>query len=64
VVGAQRASVEPWLGAMMVLLAFAGTTLAVPVLKRMDDASFRLWTRWTVIVFGLLYLGSGIALLL
>ena len=64
VVSADRGAIDPWLGGMMVLLAFAGTTLAAPVLKRMDDASFRFWTRWTVIVLGLFYLGSGVALLL
>lgn len=56
--------VEPWLAAMMVLLAFTGTTLSVRVLKKMDDKSFRLWTRWTVTVLGGFYLASGIALLL
>ena len=64
VVATERGTVEPWLGAMMVVLALAGTTLAAPVLKRMSDASFRFWTRWTVVVLGLFYLGSGVALLL
>jgi uncharacterized protein len=56
--------VEPWLAAMMVVLAFAGTSLAAPVLKRMDDAAFRFWTRWTVMVLGGYYIGNGVWLLL
>ena len=56
-------NVEPWLAAMMVILAFAGTQLSRRVLERMNDASFRWWTRWTVMSLGVFYLGSGIALL-
>jgi uncharacterized membrane protein YfcA len=58
-----RGSVEPWLGAMMVALALAGTTLSRRVLEKMDDHSFRFWTRWTVMAMGVFYLGSGVALL-
>jgi hypothetical protein len=29
----------------------------------MNDASFRFWTRWTVMTLGLFYLASGIAML-
>lgn len=57
-------AVDPWIAAMMVLLAFAGTTLSVQVLKRMNDASFRMWTRWTVMSLGAFYVASGVALLL
>jgi hypothetical protein len=49
---------------MMVILAFAGTTLSRRVLERMNDESFRFWTRWTVVAVGLFYLGSGALLLL
>lgn len=56
-------AVEPWLGAMMVVLAIAGTTLSRRVLERMDDRAFRFWTRWTVMVLGLFYLGQGAWLL-
>ena len=49
---------------MMVVLAFTGTTLSGPVLKRMNDASFRLWSRWTISVLGVVYLASGVMLLL
>ena len=55
----ERAAVDPWIAGMMVALAFAGTTAAAPVLKRMNDASFRLWTRWTVMSLGAFYLLSG-----
>jgi hypothetical protein len=48
----------------MVVLAFAGTSLAQPVLKRMNDESFRFWTRWTVMSLGVFYLASGVVLLL
>jgi len=64
VAASERGAVEPWLGAMMVVLALVGTTLAAPVLKRMDDASFRRWTRWTVMSLGGFYLASGIWMLL
>jgi uncharacterized membrane protein YfcA len=56
-------NVEPWLAAMMVVLAFTGTSLSRRVLERMNDASFRWWTRWTVMSLGVFYLGSGILLL-
>lgn len=46
----------------MVLLAFLGTSLSRPVLERMSDASFRQWTRWTVMTLGALYLASGLRL--
>jgi uncharacterized protein len=63
VVAAERGKVDPWLAAMMVILAFTGTTLSRRVLEKMNDASFRWWTKWTVIVLGLVYLGNGIWLL-
>ena len=59
-----RGLVEPWLGAMMVALAFLGTTLSTRVLEKMDDGSFRLWTRRVVMTIGLFYLASGVLLLL
>jgi uncharacterized protein len=63
VASADRGAVEPWLGAMMVALALLGTSLSAPVLKRMNDASFRFWTRWTVVSLGVFYLASGVWLL-
>lgn len=56
--------VEPLLGAMMVVLAVVGTTLSRRVLEKMNDASFRLWTRWTVMTLGAFYLASGVLMLL
>jgi uncharacterized membrane protein YfcA len=55
--------VEPWLAAMMVLLAFTGTSASRFVLEKMNDASFRLWTRWTVMTLGVFYLAQGVWLL-
>jgi uncharacterized membrane protein YfcA len=63
-VAVEGGTVHPALGAMMVLLAFLGTSLSRHVVARMDDASFRLWTRWTVMVLGVFYLGSGVLMLL
>lgn len=48
-----------WVAAMMVALAFAGTTLSRSVLEKMNDESFRKWTRWTVLTTGVVYLASG-----
>jgi uncharacterized membrane protein YfcA len=59
-----RGTVEPWMGAMMVALAFAGTSLSTRVLEKMNDTSFRMWTRRTVMGIGVAYLASGILLLI
>ena len=56
-------NVHPGLAAMMVALAFIGTSLSKHVVARMDDQSFRMWTRWTVMTLGLFYLGSGVLML-
>ncbi len=56
-------AVEPWLGAMMVVLAIVGTTLSRRVLEKMNDQAFRFWTRWTVMVLGFFYLAQGVYLL-
>jgi uncharacterized membrane protein YfcA len=60
----EGSGVDPWLAAMMVVLAFTGTSLSRRVLERMNDASFRFWTRWTVMSLGAFYLGSGAFMLL
>ena len=62
-VAVEGGSVHPVLAAMMVVLAFAGTSLSRRVLERMNDASFRFWTRSTVMTLGFFYLASGIWLL-
>lgn len=58
------ATVPPWLAALMILLAIAGTALSRKVLERISDAAFRLWTRWTVTALGAVYLTSGVKLYL
>ena len=55
--------VDVWMGVMMVALAIAGTSISRHVLERMNDVSFRLWTRYTVLTLGVFYLGDGIAML-
>jgi uncharacterized membrane protein YfcA len=59
-----RGLVEPWLGAMMVALAFVGTSLSTRVLEKMNDTAFRMWTRRVVMTIGVFYLASGILLLM
>lgn len=59
VTSAPRGTVDPWLGALMIALAVAGTTLAKRFLERMTDDSFRQWNRWTVMTTGVVYLGAG-----
>lgn len=63
VVAVGGGNVDAWLATLMVLLAFAGTSLSRRVLERMDDESFRFWTRWTVMTLGIFYLASGVVLL-
>jgi uncharacterized membrane protein YfcA len=63
VMAIEGGAVQPWLAAIMVALAFAGTSLSKTVLERMNDASFRQWTRWTVMTLGLFYLCNGLLLL-
>jgi uncharacterized membrane protein YfcA len=62
-VASARGVVEPWLAAMMVILAFTGTSLSRRVLERMNDKSFRFWTRWTVLALGTYYIANGVWLL-
>ncbi|HET7670664.1 MAG TPA: hypothetical protein VFK84_09675, partial [Burkholderiales bacterium] len=64
VMAVEGAEVSPWLAGTMVLLAFVGTSLSRQVLERISDASFRQWTRWTVMTLGVLYLASGLRLAL
>jgi uncharacterized membrane protein YfcA len=61
---ATASNVSVPMAVMMVALAFVGTTLSRFVLEKMDDASFRKWTRWTVMSIGVVYLASGVMLLL
>ena len=58
-----RGQVEPWIGVMMVALALTGTSLSTRVLEKMNDTSFRMWTRRVVMTIGVFYLASGVMLL-
>ena len=60
IVAATDGEVDPLTAALMVALAFVGTALSRQVLERIDDTDFRLWTKWTVIVIGIVYLASGV----
>ena len=62
-VAVEGGSVHPGLAAIMVLLAVTGTSLSKHVLARMNDQSFRFWTRWTVMTLGVFYLASGVLML-
>jgi uncharacterized protein len=55
--------VTPWLVAMMIVLAFVGTSLSRQVLERISDAAFRQWTRRTVMTLGVVYLLGGLRLI-
>jgi hypothetical protein len=57
------AEVAPLAAALMIALAFAGTTLSRQVLEKIDDSKFRLWTRTTVTGVGCVYLVSGVVML-
>jgi uncharacterized membrane protein YfcA len=63
-VAVEGGNVHPVLAAMMVMLAFVGTSLSKHVVARMNDQSFRMWTRWTVMTLGVFYLASGALMLL
>jgi len=64
IVAIHGSGVHPVLGAVMVVLAITGTSFSQPVLKRMNDVSFRRWTRWTVMSIGVFYLVSGVGLVI
>ena len=59
-VGSSASLAEPALAVTMVTLAFVGTSLSKRVLERMTDASFRAWTRWTVMSVAAVYLVGGV----
>ena len=51
----------PWWGyAGAVVLSFAGTSLAAPVLLRMTDVGFRAWSRRVTIAVAVVYLVRGL----
>jgi uncharacterized protein len=49
--------------AMMIVLAFVGTSLSRQVLERISDAAFRQWTRRTLMTLGVVYLLGGLRLI-
>jgi uncharacterized membrane protein YfcA len=59
----EGSAVDPRLAAIMVVLAFAGTSLSRRVLEKMNDESFRFWTRWAVMALGAFYLVGAVLLL-
>jgi len=64
VISLQGGNVRPGVAAMMVAFALVGTSLSRSVLERMNDVSFRRWTRWTVLTLGAVYLANGLRLVL
>jgi uncharacterized membrane protein YfcA len=60
----EGANVHWGVAGMMIALAVVGTSLSRTVLEKMNDQSFRQWTRWTVMSVGVVYLVSGVVLLL
>jgi uncharacterized membrane protein YfcA len=60
---ANRGTVDWELGILMIALAITGTTLSRRILEKLTDASFRKWTRWTVMTTGVVYLSTGAWLL-
>ena len=64
VMATRGTEVSPWLAAMMIALALLGTSLSRQVLERISDAAFRKWTRWTVMSLGVMYLFSGLRMIL
>ncbi len=58
--GSATAGLSVSLMVACVVLAFTGTTLSKRVLEKMSDTNFRLWTQWTVMTMGVIYLASGV----
>jgi uncharacterized membrane protein YfcA len=50
---------SPWLAAMAIVLAIAGTQSSRRVLERMSDAQFRQWSRRLIFALSIAYLGQG-----
>ena len=51
----------PWFAAVLVVLAFFGTTASGKLLEKISDAAFRRWTNRIVMSLGVFYLCTGIA---
>jgi hypothetical protein len=63
VLSLQGVPIGPGLVAMLVALSFIGTSSSRKILERMSDASFRQWSRWTVMTLGVAYFVSGVVML-
>ncbi len=50
---------SPWLAAMAIVLAIAGTQGSRHVLDRMSDTQFRQWSRRLIFALSIAYLGQG-----
>ena len=59
IVSATGDEVTPAVAATMVVLAIAGTRASKAVLERIDDSTFRVWTRRVTLTIGAVYLGSA-----
>lgn len=57
------ASIPWWAYVAAIGLSFAGTSLAAPVLLRMTDDGFRMWSRRVTMSVAVAYLGRGVWLL-
>ena len=55
--------IEPWLLGMAVVMAIVGTSLSKFVLEKITDHQFQRWTKWLVIVIGIVYLSQGVYVL-
>ncbi len=59
IVGVAGTSLPGWLLAMALVLPLLGNWLARPVLERMNNDQFRVWTRVLVLMIGTYYLVQG-----
>jgi hypothetical protein len=59
----QSAGLDPVLAAIAVVASIAGTSLARPVLARLTDGQYRLWTWHIITTIGVAYLVTGAYLL-
>ncbi len=62
--GGVSAGLSLMLIAACVALAFTGTTLSKRVLDNLSEANFRQWTQWTVMTMGVIYLATGVWMML
>ena len=56
--------IEPLVFLIAIGCAVTGTNLSRRVLDAMNEAQFRVWTKWIVLVAGTIYLGQGLYLML